>query len=419
MGGNSVRPVIAVENRRVISEPLPWLHSVALGIFFNQGSRDDPPTRSGISHLIEHMLFKGTERLTARAIAEQVDSVGGMMDGFTAREMTGLYMRFAQQHLGFILDLFSEILSQPAFRSEELEREKGVVAEEIKSIEENPDEEAAQLFYEALYEPHPLSFPPAGRMEKIGQIEAGELKSFYRDRYSFRNGVVVAVGGVEPERVEEWVREELDLPALSDGRRTPPRINPPQARAIHREGLSQVHLVVGRPTIPYSDERRYGLRLVASILGGGMSSRLFQRLREEEGLVYSVSSFLDLMDDTGVFGVYLITHRRNLERTLKLLFEELARLVRDGFSDEELSRARNLVKGALLLSLESPSARMFRWAQQHLLLSRLIGVDESLAEYDRVKREDAMDLRQLLSGPWWITGVGPIREEDLSRFIGS
>lgn len=419
MNGNPVQRVY-LDGKRVITESLPYFHSVALGIFFKQGSRDDGFERQGLTHLIEHMFFKGTQKRSAKELSLCIESLGGVMDGFTSRDTTGIYARFASEHLRPVIELLGEILSQPKFDAKDFLKEKEVIYEEIKSIEENPEDMALELLLKALYAPHPLSFPVTGSEATIRNLSRDELVRYYEHQYRLDKVLVVAVGDVRTDETYEGVRANLLLKPGTDGeKRIPPLPQPPRLETKFRSDLSQVYIGLGKPVIAYTDERRYALSVLNTALGGGLSSRLFQRLREEEGLVYSVSSFLELGEDSGLLGIFFITDKQKLARTFSVIFKEIEKLRKQGLTPEELEVARNLTKGTLVLNLENPTARMMRWARLELILGRLVGVEETLERYTAITRDDINQLIDEIFNdqPFSLSGVGPLSEKELEKIL--
>lgn len=409
-----------LDGKRIITETLPYLHSVALGIFFNVGSRDDGSERQGLTHFIEHMLFKGSRHRSAKDISYTIESRGGVIDGFTGRDTTGIYARCTSDHLVPVLGLLGEILSEPAFDPAEFAKEKDVVSEEIKSTEENPEDLAMELLLKAIYAPHPLSYPVTGSEASIRGLDRDETVDFYRRSYSRDRSLVVAVGDLTAEAIHACIRESLVLPAGGDGPvRTPPPVREPRVETRRRADLTQVYVSLGIPVKPFTDDRRYSQAIFNTAFGGGLSSRLFQRLREDEGLVYSVSSFLEMAADSGVFGIFFIADKQKLGRTIRTIFEEIDTLRADRFRAEELDIARNLTTGTTILSLENPSARMMRWARLELVLGRLPSVDESLEGYRRVSADDVnRHIDEMFSGqPFHAAGVGPLQSDELAVLL--
>jgi len=404
----------------VISERLPYVRSVALGVSFLTGGRDDPPGKGGIAHMIEHMVFRGTQDKDVIAINIAAESHGAELNAFTDKESTCFYGRFPADQFGPVTALLAETVSGPAFRPEELVKEKEVVSAEIRTTREDPDSVAMNLLYRALYGDHGMGRQIIGSLESVAGLSDAELRGFYANSYGPGCGVAVGVGDVEHEQLV------AAMGSLLNGReacRPPARAAAPgQPRRVMvetKKELSQVYLCLARPALVYTDPRRHALGVLNTALGGGVSSRLFQRLREQEALVYSVSSFAEQYSDSGLLGVYLVTDHRKLARCMAVLREELARLRRGRLSDEEFERARNMTKSFVLLALESPSTRMMRLARAWQLLGRAVSVDETVAAYNRLTRPDVESLLdELLTVDFEYCGaVGPLTEDAVHRAL--
>lgn len=406
----------------VISERLPHIRSVALGVSFPTGGRDDPPDKGGIAHMIEHMVFRGTPDKDVIAINIAAESHGAELNAFTDKETTCFYGRFPGDQFGPVTALVAETVSGPAFRAEELTKEKEVVAEEIRTSQEDPDSLAMNLLFRALYGDHGMGRQIVGTFDSVTGFTDTDLSRFYSDCYGPSCGVAVAVGDVEHGRLTEALASLLDgRDACRPTERTTAAVQPPSVLAATKNELSQVHVCLAKPALRYSDPRRHALAVMNMAVGGGVSSRLFQRLREQEALVYSVGSFAEQYSDSGLLGVYLVTDHRKLARCMAVLREELVRLRRDRLSDEEFERARNMTKSSVLLALESPSTRMIRLARAWQLLGRVVSVDETVEAYNRLTRPDVEQLLdELLTEDFGYCGaVGPLSEEAVRKTLGA
>ena len=403
-----------------LSEQLPYIRSIALGLAFDVGGRDDPPGSAGIAHLIEHMVFKGTPERTARDISIQAEQLGADLNAFTDKEQTLFVGRFPGDQQGPVTELLAGIVRAPAFEAGELAKEKEVISEEIRSAEEDPDSRAANLMFRQFYGDHPMGEPVVGTHEAVAGVDVDRLRSIYSERYHFGSGIAVAVGDVDHDRLAEKL-----VDSLAGWERHEPLQRAPAAPAVvsrvaeTRGDLSQVYLCLARPAFPFGDSRRYALSTLNNVLGGGMSSRLFQRLREDEGLVYSVSSFTELYGDSGLVGVYFVTDRRKLERCVDVLREEFDRLRRERVSREEFDRALVMTRSSMLLGLESPFTRMVRLARTHQLLGRHLTIDETLAGYERLTLEDVNGLvdEVLGDGGFHAGAVGPTSSDELAAVL--
>lgn len=402
----------------VITEKLPHVRSVALGLSYALGSRDDPEGQEGMCHLIEHMVFKGTETMNGKEVSIAAESHGAELNAFTDRETTCFYGRFPSDRCEPVSRLLAEIVSSPGFREPDLEKEKEVIAEEIRATEEDPEAQAAILLLRAVYGEQPMGRPVAGTCESLHRIRRTHLWDFFRAHYGRECGVAVAAGDIEHEQMVD-----LLTPILTAKRGCQPpvrkrtEIRPPASVVQTRPDISQVHVCLARPAFAYADRRRQALLVLNMLLGGGVSSRLFQRLREDEGLVYSVSSFVELYQDSGLVGVYFVADRRKLGRCADVVSEELKRLRQEGIGQSEFERAVNMTRSSVLLALENTTSRMLRLARTYQLLGEAVELDETLAGFGRLKREDITGLvEELLPAQGFHAGaVGPLSAAEFCR----
>ncbi|MEO0079394.1 MAG: pitrilysin family protein [candidate division WOR-3 bacterium] len=405
----------------IITERLPYVHSVALGITFGLGSRNDPDGSEGMVHLIEHMVFKGTERLSSRELNRAAEARGAELNGFTDKETTCFYGRFPADQCAAVTELLAEIVSAPAFNPEELKKEREVVLEEIRTTDEDPEAVCVNLLLRAVYGDQPLGRPVLGTVSSVSRIEAADLKRFYLSFYGCPLMVVTATGDVAHDFLVGQVSALLgNLQQQSPAIRLPAStVQPPQVRVHQRKDLNQVYVCLARPTFAFTDPRRHALSVMNTALGGGVSSRLFQRLREDEGLVYSVASFVELFQDSGLLGIYFVTDSRKLPRCLAALKEELVRLGRERIGTEEFERARNMTRSSVLLALESPTSRMMRLARTQLIFGRPLPVAETVAAYDSLALDEVAGLIDILApdAPFHLGVVGPLPEDEVCRLI--
>lgn len=407
-----------------ITEKLPYIKSVALGFAYSMGSRDDPNGYEGTAHLIEHMIFKGTERLDAKTINILAESCGAELNGFTDKESTCFYARFPSEQKKSVIGLVGEILSAPAFREQELQKEKGVVAEEIRSNEEDPESVAVNLLFQAVYGENSMGKPTLGTMESITRLERTFLTDFYHKYYTSPNMVVVGVGDIEDEELNGllplcFAPPGSPVEAKPEGKYKRSAVMPPQVIVQTRQEISQSYVCLARLAFPYADPRRYALSVLNTILGGGVSSRLFQRLREDEGLVYSIGSFVELYQDSGLLGVYFVAESSKLNRCVAVLKDELSRLRKQQISPEEFNRALTMTRSAIVLSAESSINRMLRLARSYLSLKKVVSVDETVALYNKVSRDEVVALvDELLRDDRFYAGVvGPIKENEVKNLL--
>jgi predicted Zn-dependent peptidase len=384
---------------RVLSERLPDLPSVTVGIWVENGSRYETPAEAGISHFLEHLFFKGTDRRTAAGIAEEMDSVGGVLNAFTGKEYTCYYAKVLSEHLPLALDILGDIFIHSRFAAEEIDRERSVVLQEISQIEDTPDDFVHELFNRAFWPGHPLSRPITGTPETVGRLNRDDFLRFLGARYRPDRVLVAAAGNLEHQALVEAVGRELGglegaSPRVDGG---PPSPNP--GVSVHEKPLEQVHLCLGTPGIAQCDRDRYIAHLLNMALGGGMSSRLFQEIRERRGKAYTVYSFLSSYLDAGYTGVYVGTSAEWVPEVVGLVRQELAKAVQDGLTPTELARVKTQMKGSLLLGLETSDSRMSRIAKNDIYFGRDVPLSEVSAEIDRVTNDDVVRIARKLFRP--------------------
>ena len=402
---------------RVVTEAMPHVRSVAVGIWVETGSRVEPEERGGISHLIEHLVFKGTETRSAEDIARAIDSVGGQMDAFTAKEQTCFYVSVLDEHLPLAVDLLTDILRHPRFTDEDIEKEKAVVFQEIKMVEDTADDLIHDLFAERFWAEHPLGRPILGRWDVVQGFNREAVLGHLHVEYAPEKITIAVAGHVEHGQVVELFARHFD------GFARPGRhhdLTPPVPRTtvqVVSKPLEQVHLVVGFPGIADASAERYALYLLNDVIGGSMSSRLFQEIRERQGLAYSVHSGTQSYRDSGLFYVYAGTDAANFNKVVKALLKELRLLKKDGISAEELRRAKEHLKGNLMLSLESTSSRMNRLARHEMRFGSFLSMDAMLAAIDGVRPDEVEALihRILDENQLSLLALGPIDRRSLPR----
>ena len=398
------------EGLRVISEPLPGVRSVALGLWIGVGSRFERPAEAGVSHFIEHLLFKGTDRFTAAGIAEVFDGLGGEINAATGRDHTVVYTRVLDDHLEAAFDVAADMLANPAFL--ELDQEREVVLEEILMYEDDPGDLVHDLMSEAVFPDQPLGRPVIGTSEVIGSIPEPEIRAYHASHYVAPNVVVAASGSIDQAQLLELSERFLGhLPGGGD--HVPVPASPGAPVLVTREKpTEQYHLALGAPGLDRSDDRRHAMALLDVVLGGSMSSRLFQEIRERRGLAYSVGSYSVGYADTGQVGVYLGTREDNLGEAAEVIARELGRIGAEGVPAAELARAKEHLKGRLVLSLESPGTRMQRIGRAVLTGTELLDVDEIVRRIDAVTADDV----QALGAEFWdpsrmsVAAIGPDEE---------
>ncbi|MEE9555216.1 MAG: pitrilysin family protein [candidate division Zixibacteria bacterium] len=397
---------------RIITESIPYVRSVSLGLWLDVGSRDEPLSSLGISHFIEHMVFKGTRTRSPSEIASHLESVGGVLNAFTGREQTCFYAKFLDEHLDKGVEILFDLINNPLFGSSDIEKEKKVILEEIRDIEDAPGELVHDLFAEAIFSDHPLGRPILGNKKTVMGLNRGKVLRFVGKHYRPANIIVAASGNLEHNRLVKITKKYADRnnnSPVSPNNRKKPKFK--ALRQVFRRNTNQTHICLGLPTKEFTNESRGAMLLLNSILGGGMSSRLFQHLREELGLVYTVFSFLDFFADNGIFGIYLGTEKTNAGRALGAIRHEIDRITENRLTDLELASAKEQLKGNLMLGLENTSNRMNRLAKHELLANRHITLDETVAGIDAVTADDVLKVARevFLSNQFSAVTLGPVK----------
>ncbi len=372
---------------RVITEPMPAVRSVAAGFWIGTGSRCETPKTNGISHFIEHMLFKGTPTRPAERIAQEMDSIGGNLNAFTGRDLAGYTMKVLDEHLDFAFGILADMLKNPKFDEADIEKEKGVILEELKMENDDPESVVHDLFVNNFWKGFPLGMPIIGNARTIRSFNEKALRAHHRRHYSAANLIVTAAGNLRHDDVIELVKRHLEgLPLGDPEPRQPVPIGQPPFVLKSRRALQQLQLCLGTPMIEAAHPLRLACYTLNVILGGSMSSRLFQNIRERQGLAYSIFSELNLYHDTGNLGVYAGTAPENGRRVLDSTLAELRRLREEPVPEDELRHAREHMKGSLLLSLESTTSRMSNLARQWMTHGRFFTLDELARAIDAVRR---------------------------------
>ena len=383
----------------VLTEHMPSLRSVTAGIWVRRGSRHEAPELNGICHFIEHAVFKGTERRTARDIAVESDRLGGNLDAFTTHEMTGFAIKVADKSLPGAFDLIGDLLAHPRFDQNDMEREQKVVLEEMKMVEDTPDELLGELFNAAYFPGHPLGRPIEGTEETVSSFDQQTISAFHTREFSPANLVVAAAGNVEHDRLLELVEKAFGNSAGNDDRVRPKLAeqSPEPAAPIlieQKKELEQAHLILASPWPDSKDEDRYAGSLLASVVGGGTSSRLWQTIREERGLAYSVGAGGSTFSDVGVFTIYAGTSPEHLNEVLDLSLAEMRRVVNESVPDQELQLAKDQALSSILLGLESSSARVSALSRQEIIHGRRITPEETIEKIEAVNAEDLQRVAQ-------------------------
>jgi predicted Zn-dependent peptidase len=396
---------------RVISEKVASVRSVALGFWIGTGSRDEREERAGVSHFIEHLLFKGSRSYSAQEIAETFDSMGAELNAATSREHTVVYSRVPDGHVETALDVMCDMVFAPSLA--DLDQEREVVLEEIAMYEDTPQELVHDLFSEAVFGNHPLGRPVIGTAEVISTISRRAIANYHRTAYAGGNVVISAAGNITHDRLLRLLERVHERRAQPPGKgprvRSPLVKTPPPGLRFARKDTEQYHLCIGAPGIARSDRRRFAASLLDGILGGSAASRLFQEIREKRGMAYAVYSFASQYTDTGLMGIYLGTREENVAACLEICAEQIAEIAAGNLRPRELERAKENLKGRIMLSMESTSNRMTRLGKSVVTDTELLGFDRIIAEIDAVEAEAIGELASLLLVPerLSVSGVGP------------
>ncbi len=384
----------------VLTERMDHLHSVAMGVWIKSGSRCEPPETNGISHFVEHMLFKGTRSRSAQLIAREMDSIGGNLDAFTGKETICFNVKSLAEHTPIALDILADLVLNPVFAAPDIERERGVILEEIKIDEDNPDVLVHELFTQSFWKGHPLGKPILGTTETIRRLEQSHLFDYHGGRFHSGNMIFSAAGHLDHDLFVDAVRAKFS--PLSNGPVLDEIPAPlPSARIVlrNKKALEQVQICLGVPAPPITDQNRYAALILNTVLGGGMSSRLFQTIREERGMAYSIYSDLSPYRDTGTLCVYAGTSAAKALPAIDLILAEFRDLKQTPIGQEELARAKDQLKGNILLGLESSSSRMANLARQEMYFRQFFSVEEIIARIDDVDAAQVQAMAQRLFDP--------------------
>ncbi len=392
------------------------MRSVAVGIWLTRGSRHEPAESMGIAHFVEHMLFKGTPGRSAEEIAQQVDSIGGQIDAFTSKEYAGYYLKVLDKHLPLAVDILADLISNPLFAEEDIEKEKKVILEEIKMVEDTPDDLVHEIFAEGFWSGHPLGRPILGTPASVNALTRDTLRKYFTSTYVAENFVVVAVGNLEHDNVQALLERALaHIPRSGpEAEHTAPVVA--STIQIRRKELEQSHVVFGTPALPQHHPERYAGYALNTTLGGSMSSRLFQNVREKRGLAYAVFSGLSAYQDSGALSIYAGCANDAVAELIDVVVAEIRQMKSGGLDEIELRRAKDHLKGSLMLGLESTSSRMSHLARQEMVFGRHFTFDEILANIEAVSIEDVQRVAQDLfrDGALVASVVGPNRGGQLS-----
>jgi predicted Zn-dependent peptidase len=396
----SVERTVFPNGLTILTERMEHVRSVAMGVWIRAGSRHEVAELNGISHFVEHMVFKGTETRSAQRIAREVDAIGGNLDAFTGKETVCFNIKVLDEHVPTALDVLSDLVLHPIFAEEDIRRERGVILEEIKMDEDNPDYLVHEIFTQNFWKGHPLGKPILGTKETVERLEQAKLFGYYGDRFRGGNVVFTAAGNLDHQRFVDEVRRRFEA---MPGGMPQDASQPPTATARiilrNKKALEQVQLCLGVPSLPISSDRRYCALVLNTVLGGGMSSRLFQTVREERGLAYSIYSDLSPFKDTGMLCVYAGTSSGKALQMIQLVTQEFRRLKEEPMPADELRRAKDQLLGNIILSMESSGARMSNLARQEMYFDHFFGMDEVMQQVEAVTEEQVMTMARELFNP--------------------
>jgi predicted Zn-dependent peptidase len=398
----NIRKTVLSNGLMVLTESMPHVRSVSMGAWIGSGSRDEAAEVNGISHFVEHMVFKGTTTRSAQQIAREVDTIGGNLDAFTGKEMVCFNIKVLDENVPPALEVLADLVQHPTFTPEELAREQGVILEEIKMDEDNPDYLVNEVWTQNFWKGDALGRPILGTAKTVSNFNQQVVFDFYAGRFTPRNMVFSAAGNLEHDAFVAQVEKEFDSLAVS-GEAAALKMDAPKATPHitlkRKKALEQVQFCLGVPAPPVNDRRRYGVYLLNTMLGGGMSSRLFQTIREDQGLAYAIYSEMSPFRDTGSLCVYAGTSVDKTRKVLQLTLQELRRLKEETVSDVELKRAKDQVKSNMVIGLESSGSRMANLARQQMYFGRFFGIDEMMEEIEAVTTADVQELAQELFQP--------------------
>ena len=384
------KSIVELKNgAKIVIESLDVYRSCTIGFWMDGGSREENDNEKGISHFIEHTVFKGTKKRTAKQIASEIESRGGTIDAFTTKENTCFYAKVMGKHSSIAFDILSDLLLNPLFHPDDVEKEKMVILEEIKRSQDEPEDIVIQnLFRAALGEGHPLSYPIIGNMENVKRIHSEDIRDYWQRHYNAKRLLISIAGDVNMDEIEK-LKEKIETMSNGDEPVVEGSDKKHSASAVlkRKKDLAQVHIGIGKEGIPYNHPDRYVMALISTILTGGMSSRLFQKLREEKGLVYVISGFLETYKDTGVYGFYLASDRKKYPEAITAVFDELNLIRTQGVAPEELENAKEQLIGELILAMESTSNRMIKNAREIIYLKRTVSVDEIIKKIRKITIE--------------------------------
>ncbi|MAT57956.1 MAG: peptidase M16 [Ignavibacteriae bacterium] len=377
---------------RIVSENIPYVKSFSLGFWFDVGSRDEIQKNNGISHFLEHMFFKGTEKRSAKRLSDDIESLGGYLNAFTSKEQTCFYGRGLEPHLEKTFSVLSDMIQNSVFKENEVKKEAQVVIDELYDIEDSPEELIFDKFETSIFSGNSLSYPIIGTEKNLQNFKRNDLIEFVKSNYGFNNFYIVASGAIDHKKLlklaDKYITKDL---GITKKKRDTFKKETIKNSFVYKE-IQQAHLIMGRTTYGYNSKRRTELSVLGQILGEGSSSRLFQSVRERNGIAYQINSFLNSFYDVSTFGIYYSTNDKNVEKAQNLILNELTKLKNKKVSDRELKRAKEYLKGSILMSLESTTNRMLRIAQSYIYFNKIKSVEETIEEINSVTKEKILEL---------------------------
>ncbi|MCX7965600.1 MAG: insulinase family protein [Syntrophorhabdaceae bacterium] len=383
------RKTVLQNGLTIVTESIPYFSSISIGLWWKTGSRYEDHTNNGISHFIEHMLFKGTQKRTAYEIAREIDAIGGTINAFTGKEYTCLYAKVLKKDMDIAIDVLSDMYKNSLFRNDDMAREKYVIAQEIKMVEDNPEEYIFDLFNASYFKDHPLGMTILGTHENIERFTQNDLIEHFKRHYNPKRLIITATGRVDHEVFMAKIKKAFDSCEAYENGKDELTVPVPQNHINYIErDLEHTYICLGTKGVSQVDDKRYALYALNAIIGGSASSHLFQEIREKRGLVYNIYSYVSCFKDTGTFGISTSTSEENVLEVMSLLKEEILRIKKDGISDNELQFSKDHIKGNLFMSLESSDARMGRLAKNEIYFDGYIPLKETIKEIEGIEKKD-------------------------------
>jgi predicted Zn-dependent peptidase len=377
---------------KLVSETIPYIKSFSIGFWFNVGARDENESNNGISHFIEHMVFKGTTKRSAKKISEDIEAYGGYLNAFTGKENTCFYGRGLEKNLDRTFNVISDMIQNPLFKQIHIKKESGVVIDELLDINDNPEELIFDKFEEVLFAGNNLSMPIIGTEKNLRSFNSSSLHKFHSQNYSLDNLLIAASGALNHDELTSLTQKYFRKTKQNNSRKRRVFLKSTPSESLIEKDIQQVHSIIGRDTIGYKDERRLTLKVLSILLGEGSSSRLFQAVREKLGITYQINSFLNSYNDVSAFGVYFSTNDKQADKVVNIIFREFKKLRDKKVSQKELSRVKEYLKGSIILGLENTSNRMIRMANSIIYYNRVITVEEILNKIDLISVDDILEL---------------------------